>query len=218
MDTYLALVDIGTRIIRTNRSLGNSFHPHCLPYTGYRSVPDAAGYEALFAAGLPALVGCVQNLNLYFLLSALAKEPGYIIREWGITSGMNASLDSVYPHFRLPVHRTEVKQDLLAFPCTGHGESAGIPQRLVNSNSLLYSGQGRFNCERNGYLSVRSGVVRILVQDGVVPLPVEVLPCAANHLRAGILGEWSGRVDFGGPTGLDRGLGECCLACPKSHD
>ena len=42
MNRYLAFVDVGTGIIRTDMSLGNGFQPYGLPYAGYRGVPDSA--------------------------------------------------------------------------------------------------------------------------------------------------------------------------------
>ena len=82
-----------------------------------------------------------------------------------------------------------MKQNFLILPRTGDGESAGIPKRLVNPNLFLNSGEGGFRCEGDDYCSVRSRVVRIFVQNGVIPLTVKVLPCAADHLRARVLGK-----------------------------
>ena len=209
MDAELGVIHIGLRQIRDDGRLRNGLQPYCLPDSGDGGVPDAPGMGHLLAARLPALVRCIQHLHLQLLLTALFQEACDVEGERGISAGVDSGLLSVHPDLRLPVHGTKVEQHTLTLPLARNGETAHVPEGLIRTNFLPNAGELRFHCKRHQNLSLGGLEGIVLIQDGIVPFPVEVGPGRPYHLRTRILRQRGGRVHLRGPAGRNIGHGLC---------
>ena len=187
VDAEGGLVYIGHGQIGKHSSFGDGFHPHRLPDTGNRRIPDGTRMSHLFSAGLPALVRGVQHFHLQVLRSAIFEQIRNVKGERGVTSGMDAGLLPVHPDIGLPVHGTEVQQHALPLPLSGNGKAALVPKGFVGPNLPLDAGQFGFGGKWNDNDSLRGLIGFILVQDGVVPLSVQIAPLRTDHLRTRIL-------------------------------
>lgn len=186
-DDYLARVDIGGQAHAGDMALSHGLKPHGLPDSGGSGIPEADGFENLFAAVLPALVGRVIDLDNKFVF-AVDKFVGYIKRERAIAAGMSADGDAVDKHLALPIDSAEMQNAALIIKAAVESEPLSVPKALVWLKRALNAGKLALDGERQDYLAAeifRAGVARRGYL--IIALAVEAHPILAHKLRAGIL-------------------------------
>ena len=183
----------------------NRFDPHRLPDTRHGRVPDAVGFEHLFAVGLETLVGRIGHLDRQLLHPFGRKRGGDVEREGGISARMTAYEQVVDIDLGTPVHRAEMEQHVVApAPCGGHFERGLVPQRLLRRHAALHARQRRFDREGHQNPPLRFARSRRSGRrERIVPQAVEIAPPAAHERRTRVFGQRSRGIDLGGPTGFD---------------
>ena len=216
-------IDIRHSQVGGDGRTAHGFHPHALPDTRHRRIPDAIGFGHLLSARLFAVVGGIQDLHGEFLLAPALQERRDIEGKGGIAAGVVAHELVIDIDLGRPVHRFEVQHHAL-FPPGGRDlERGGIPEGLVRSNPHAHTGERRFDAERDQDLPVPLLRFRVLGRNhGIVPQTIEGGPLFPHHLRTRILRMGVRRGNLGSPVGLDGnrgrlpGLGRGFL--PAAHD
>ena len=100
---------------------------------------------------------------------------------------MPTKLFAIDPDGRLPIDRAKVQQDVLTAPTPCQFESAVILQTLLFRHRLHHAREHGLDGKRHEDLPVPlCRRRRAFVRDGVVPKPVEILPCVTHQLGARI--------------------------------
>ncbi len=162
-------------------------HPYGLPYTCYRSIPDAMRFGHLLATWLSTTVGRIPYPYTEFILPLTVQSLGYIHTERGETACMTAYFNTIDPDVALPVYSSEIEQYIVILPVGRHGKRTVIPQFLAIAYSFANTRQTRFDSKRHQDLSIvlprSSSSFRSY---GVVPQSIEVLPTRTLHNRTRI--------------------------------
>ncbi len=201
--TQHALVNVGGQGQVRNVGAGDGFEPDRLPDAGDGGVPDALGFEDLFAAGLVTRVGGVPDRDDKFLGALRNQRAGDVETERVVSALVAPAERAVHEDGAFPVDRVEMKEEALSVEVSGGGKAAAVPEALVRLHGLLDAGEGGFDGEwhqdlafpGSGHGFGRAG------GDGVIPEAVEVLPLVAGHLRPRIFGPDTLGRDIFGPAG-----------------
>ena len=182
-------------------------HPHRLPDTGGRRVPDAARVQALLADRRVLAVRGVRRVvdaDDQFLGAAGLQRVGDVGAELVVATLVFGDLGAVDVHRRAPVDRAEVQLEVLAGadpPVGGDGEGAPVPHAVLvpfDARQLGLDGVGN-----EDLLGEVLADRRLLVRRGGGELPgaVEVPPRTAGQLGPRVLAVGVGRGDLVRPLG-----------------
>ena len=118
--------------------LGHGLDPHRLPNPSHGGIPYALRFANLLASRLIPSVRRIPHPNHQFLVARTIQKRGYVELERRVSAGMRPHLDAVDPHLGLPVHRPEMKQDIVVGPGRRHHKRPLIPHHLVLTHRPLH--------------------------------------------------------------------------------
>ena len=148
---------------------GNGLHPHALPDTGYRCVPDSPRHRNLLAAGLEIGIGGIGHLYPQLLLFSLVQIRGDIEAEMGISARMGTHQLVVYINLCEPVHRLKIQHHATLAPRIRNGKDGLIPKGLLLRDAFSHARKSRFHAERNQDRAVTDRMLFFLRDDGILP-------------------------------------------------